>query len=615
MANSFGSLYIGSSSLRNHQNALHTTANNLANVGTTGYVREQVLFADETYINFGRAAISPKQYGLGVTIGDVVHARDIFLDKLYRDTAAREAFYETSYEAAYEVQTYFQEMEGKEFQEAMNDFWNALNDFAANPGDSTAQNMIVQKTSLFVSRAQAVYKGLKSYQNNINTQISQQVDQVNKMAKTIYELNREIQRIESGKVETAMDLRDARDQVLDELSAIGKIEVSEDADGIVRVRFENHDLVDEAHVYEMGKKIDKVTDFVTPYWINTSDITRNDYDEVFDFTIDISADMNTDMGSLKALVLARGERPANYYDLFHKEDGTLMNNEEYLDGIGMSLMENTQAEFDHLIHAVVTTINDLFCPNAEMAEDGVYYDGNGDVLYQTITDPATGKKYLADKDGNAYKDAAGSQIEVADGTKFLDVKTAPVGEDGELPPRELFARIGCDRYTEIEVLDANGNAVTLWQYNEEDFTDTSKMYTTANIVVNEDLLKVETNLPHLKNNGPDYPVDYSLGEKLLAAWEAKSMILNLSDTEECSFEGCYEKLVNEVGSLGNIYWTTSETMSEAVLSADNKRQQVIGVSTDEELTNMIKYQNGYNAASRYINVIAAMIDTLINMAR
>ena len=42
---------------------------------------------------------------------------------------------------------------------------------------------------------------------------------------------------------------------------------------------------------------------------------------------------------------------------------------------------------------------------------------------------------------------------------------------------------------------------------------------------------------------------------------------------------------------------------------------MIGVSTDEELTNMIKYQNGYNAASRYINVIAAMIDTLLNSMR
>ena len=49
MANGFGSLYVGASGLQNAQNALNTTANNLANVGTKGYVREQVRFADKNY--------------------------------------------------------------------------------------------------------------------------------------------------------------------------------------------------------------------------------------------------------------------------------------------------------------------------------------------------------------------------------------------------------------------------------------------------------------------------------------------------------------------------------------------------------------------------------------
>ena len=204
MANSFGSLYIGSSSLRNHQNAINTTANNLANVGTTGHVRQQVLFTDENYIKFANAAISPQQYGLGVSIGDVVHTRDMFLDKLYRSTSARSAFYETSYEAAYEVQTYLQEMEGKQFQNALKDFWNAFNNFGTDPGNSTAQNMVIQKASLFLSRSKAVYSGLKSYQKNINTQISEKIDKVNELAQNIFDLNYEIQKIE------ALDYEDLR---------------------------------------------------------------------------------------------------------------------------------------------------------------------------------------------------------------------------------------------------------------------------------------------------------------------------------------------------------------------------------------------------------------------
>ena len=106
-----------------------------------------------------------------------------------------------------------------------------------------------------------------------------------------------------------------------------------------------------------------------------------------------------------------------------------------------------------------------------------------------------------------------------------------------------------------------------------------------------------------------------MGEKLIGLWDENIMQLNPHDTEPCTFNDFYNKLVSEVGSLGSIYKTTSETMEGSLLAADNKRQQIIGVSTDEELTNMIKYQNAYNAASRYINVVAEMIDTLLNCTR
>ena len=85
MANGMGSLYIGSSGLRTSQNALNTTANNLANVDTTGYVRQQVIQADRHYNTFDKnAAISNQQSGLGVSIADVIHSRDIFLDIVQR---------------------------------------------------------------------------------------------------------------------------------------------------------------------------------------------------------------------------------------------------------------------------------------------------------------------------------------------------------------------------------------------------------------------------------------------------------------------------------------------------------------------------------------------------
>ena len=117
MANGFGSMYIGASGLQGAQNALNTTANNLANVGTEGYVRQQVRFTDKRYdmIKNPTKVTNAHQSGLGVSIGDVVHARDIFLDKSYRLERGRESFYDTCYESTTYVEDLLQELDGQEF--------------------------------------------------------------------------------------------------------------------------------------------------------------------------------------------------------------------------------------------------------------------------------------------------------------------------------------------------------------------------------------------------------------------------------------------------------------------------------------------------------------------
>ena len=56
----------------------------------------------------------------------------------------------------------------------------------------------------------------------------------------------------------------------------------------------------------------------------------------------------------------------------------------------------------------------------------------------------------------------------------------------------------------------------------------------------------------------------------------------------------------------------ADNESKLASQLDDKRQEVMGVSSDEELGSMIKYQQAYNAASRYVNVVSDMIETLIN---
>ena len=64
-----GSVYVGTSGLQTSQNSLNTTAHNLSNLGTTGFVRQQVLLGDRLYntLQKGSVNVSSQQVGLGVT--------------------------------------------------------------------------------------------------------------------------------------------------------------------------------------------------------------------------------------------------------------------------------------------------------------------------------------------------------------------------------------------------------------------------------------------------------------------------------------------------------------------------------------------------------------------
>ena len=565
MGNGFGSLYIGASGLQNAQYALNTTANNLANVNTTGYVRQQVRCADKNYnkLKDPNKNVNMQQYGLGVSIGDVVHARDIFLDKSYRQENGRKGFYTSFYEITDYVQDLFQELNGEQFKQSVSDLHQAFQELEPNMDNSTQQNLVLEKADLLLSRTKSLYDDMKSYQSNINEQIKDDVDRVNKIGNRIYELNLQIQKVEAGGQETAMTLRDERDNLLDELGGYGSVSIKEDATGFTYVDFESTPFIDDNKCYNIGLQEDKETGFYTPYWTQLSDVDKQQYVRVFKKNEVISTDLNTDVGSIKAKLLARGDGYGTYQDL---------ESEEAYDRISGCTMMETEAQVSALLHNIVTKINDAYCPN------------------KTVDTDVT------------YTDADGNQVSLK-GKKVLDAANCAVGEDGQLPPRELFTRVGMDRYTKVTGDDGN----TYYVYNEEDENDPTTLYSLNNISINKELRKQITLMPYKNQNGTDYP----LGEKLMSLWNDKEMTLNPYDKKPCTFEGYYDKLIGQIGNDGSTFQSASETLTGALSSIDNQRQQTMGVSSDEELTHMIKFQSAYNASSRFMTVISQMTELIV----
>ena len=79
-----------------------------------------------------------------------------------------------------------------------------------------------------------------------------------------------------------------------------------------------------------------------------------------------------------------------------------------------------------------------------------------------------------------------------------------------------------------------------------------------------------------------------------------------------TFKDFYTALVGDIATRGNTYKVIAENQETMVNTIENSRVAITGVASEEELTNMIKFQHAYNASSKYINTVSQMLDTIIN---
>lgn len=173
---------------------------------------------------------------------------------------------------------------------------------------------------------------------------------------------------------------------------------------------------------------------------------------------------------------------------------------------------------------------------------------------------------------------------------------------------ELFKRRTQDRYEERDVVLANGEAAKVKVYKEEDPDDYLSLYTLGNIRVNDELVK-NPSLMGLSNlQGEELQ---EAADELVKMWDEDFNVLNPNSLVVNNFMGYYKEFIADFANKGYTYNGVAQSQQLTVQELEQQRQAVVGVSTDEELSNMIKFQQGFNASSRYFTVVSEMIDHLI----
>jgi len=385
----FQGLELSKRALYAQQGALYTTGHNIANVNTEGYSRQRVNFESTTPFPVPSRVMPqiPGQVGTGVGIGTVERIRNKFLDMQFRSENSRHEHWNTKQEALGRLESLLNEPSESGLMSTMDQFWQSLQDLAANPENDGARSVVAQRGLAVAETFNYLSKSMQSIQGDLKEQIDGSVKDINALLRNINNLNEQIQKLEPHGL-LANDLYDKRDQLIDSLSEQMNIKVHyskssssslDIADGLVSI-----EIVDESGqsfgdgVYLLEVKEDEplseaVNEISVTYeqgegtgtYDNApvSSIQVDGYDNIGDL------DLLASVGSLSALVESYG---------YQSDDGVIGDYPEVL-----AKLNEMASEFANAFNSVHESGNDA------NGEDGVSFfeikDGFEGLSAESIT--------------------------------------------------------------------------------------------------------------------------------------------------------------------------------------------------------------------------------------
>lgn len=228
MGVNFSPFEIGRRALRANQLGITVTGQNIANVNTPGYSRQQVqLSATPT------DSSSQKLTGAGVTIDGVRSFRDRFVDSRLQTETAIAGRLSAQRDALAPVEAAFNEAQGGGgINSAMNGFFDSFRDLEAHPESVTLRSVVVDKASALATALSTTRSRLTDIRRETDNAVRSTVDEVNALASHVAELNTRITGAEHSGA-NASELRDQRSQAVEKLSELTGARALEDQNGMV----------------------------------------------------------------------------------------------------------------------------------------------------------------------------------------------------------------------------------------------------------------------------------------------------------------------------------------------------------------------------------------------
>ncbi|MGQ9808687.1 MAG: flagellar hook-associated protein FlgK [Armatimonadota bacterium] len=217
----FTSLTTAASGMHAARAAMEIIANNIANANTPGFKRQAPIFAEGnpptgTSIN---SATAGSFTGTGVQLKGIRRVQDAFLDMRINAATQSKAQWSVARDLLTAVESQFNELGDNGLAALLDKFWNQWRELAANPEGLPPRSAVVASADILANRIREIYANIRAQQTQMNSGVATRVDQINRIARDIAEVNEKIVALEHGGF-GPNDLLNRRDQLVEELSAL-----------------------------------------------------------------------------------------------------------------------------------------------------------------------------------------------------------------------------------------------------------------------------------------------------------------------------------------------------------------------------------------------------------
>lgn len=555
-SNIFSILNTAKLGLLTQQLAIEVTGNNIANVETEGYSRQEVILVSNT-----PRSISQGQLGTGVRVSGIERVFDQFLFQQILSEGDPTGNFKVRKDVFEQLEILFNENQGRSLNSELSGLFSAFQDLSTNPSGLPERAEVLSRAQSLSAVFNNLGDGLFRIQRNIDAIVSDEVAKINTLVDEIAKLNQAIFANSPGQF-SANDLKDQRDRLIKELSEKIDITFVNESDGQVSLTLRNGTpLVLKNVTFNLSTGLNGNNKSFLDVFISNG----------AGGTINVTSSIQG--GELKGYLDMRDlEVPAIKEKLDRLAAGFVQEfNRVHQQGFGVD--GSTGVNFFTPLSPTVFT-NTL---NTGSAQVSVLNASPTTVLVDDFEITFTGATSFTLT--NLTTGAASSAITFTAGTTFNLAGGFAVNITGTPAVGDRFK------------FSVSENAATFIKVSNEVLSNSQKI-AAGNSTSGDggnagDLAGLQSDLTF------------------------NSVTLQ-SGSGAFTFDEFYNALVSAIGIQSATAQAGVRQQEGVLLQLSNRRESISGVSIDEELINLIQFQQAFNASARMISLVEELFDTIIN---